>query len=114
MNTPAVMTLAAGRLALATDAGVLCDAALPEVKDIKFPWYYFGGGVKLTIAKTRYRISFVRPNGAEDVSDRLLAGANLGAASLVAAADELQRKYRDISSGREAGRVWRAALTGAS
>src|SRR5205807_2278250 len=74
-NSPAVMTLAKGHLALTSEEGAVFDAPLAEVREIKFPWYYFGGGVKLTVGTKRYRISFVRPNGAQDVPGRLLAGA---------------------------------------
>jgi hypothetical protein len=105
------MTLEAGRLALTSERGTVFDAPLAEVREIEFPWYYFGGGVKLSVGATRYRISFVRPNGAQDVPDRLLANAGAGAPSALAAAGEVYRKYRDISAGRSSGKTWREAFS---
>jgi hypothetical protein len=110
-NSPAVLTLAAGRLALTGEQGAVFDAPLAEVREIKFPWYYFGGGVKLTVGATRYRISFVRPNGAQDVPGRLLADARAGAPSALAAAGEVYGKYQDILAGRSAGKTWKQALS---
>ena len=110
-NSPAVMTLTGGRLTLTTEKGAVFDTPLAEVREIKFPWYYFGGGVKLTVGSARYRISFVRPNGAQDVPGRLLADARAGATSAVAAAGEVYGKYRDISAGRSAGKAWKEALS---
>jgi hypothetical protein len=110
-NSPAVMTLAKGRLALTSEEGGVFDAPVGEVREIKFPWYYFGGGVKLTVGAARYRISFVRPNGAQDVPGRMLAGAGAGPASALAAAGEVYGKYRDISAGRSAGKTWKQALS---
>ncbi len=110
-NSPAVMTLVAGRLTLTSEQGAVFDTPLADVKEIKFPWYYFGGGVKLSVDSTRYRISFVRPNGAQDVPGRLLADARAGATSALAAAGEVYAKYRDISEGRSAGKAWKEALS---
>ncbi len=39
----------------------LFNVPLSEVKDVVFPWYYFGGGVKLRIGAHKYRFSFIEP-----------------------------------------------------
>jgi len=50
------------RLIYVTDDGQrLFNAHLSEVKDIIFPWYYFGAGVKLRIGANKYRFSFIEP-----------------------------------------------------
>lgn len=105
-HRPGVLELAAGRLAFTGEEGRVFEAPLAAVEDVVFPWFYFGGGVKLTVAGTRHRVSFVRPNGAEAVPPRLLEGAEGGALALLTA----HEKLRDIGEGRAAGKAWKAAL----
>jgi len=58
---------------------------------VTFPWYYFGGGMKLRVGTDNYRISFARPgNLAEDFSENASVG--------------------DIAGGRQTGRAWKSAL----
>lgn len=108
-NRPGVLELAGGRLAFTTTEGRVFEAALADVTDVVFPWFYFGGGMKVTVAGTRHRLSFVRPNGADDVPARLVDGtADVagGALALLTA----HEKLRDIGEGRAAGKAWKAAL----
>ncbi len=81
------LELANGRFTFTSDEGQrIIDVALSEVREVKFPWYYFGGGMKLSIGTERYRVSFLQPgNTGGDIFD--------------------------ISSGREIGKRWKAALT---
>ena len=69
------LDLTAGRLRYSTPDGVVFDVPLAEVTDITWPWYYFGGGVKLTAGGEQYRFSFVLPNGAEYPTARTAAAA---------------------------------------
>jgi hypothetical protein len=105
-NRPGLLELAGGRLAFTTDEGQVFDAPLSEVTAIKFPWYYFGGGMKLRVGAARYRFSFVRPNGAEDIPGRLLAREGDAVAALLTAG----RKIADIGTGRQAGKAWKSVL----
>ena len=112
-NEPGVLELADGRLAFTSLQGRVFDAALEEVQRITFPWYYFGGGMKLRIGDRQYRISFVRPNGASDIPGQLMARTDFGGAvgdglALLTAG----RKVLDIGQGRSAGKAWGAALMG--
>ena len=101
------LVLDRGELAFVHDDGTLLfRARLAEVRDISFPWYYFGGGCKLTVAGVRHRLSFVRPNDAADAVDRM--AARVGDAGAVL--DQVTGKAADIGEGRAAGRAWRAAL----
>ena len=113
-SEPAVLELARGRLALTTEEGRVFEATLADVSDVTFPWYYFGGGAKLTVGGREYRLSFVRPNGARDTSARLLQRLNFGGAVGVAvdavALYEAGRKFHDAAVGRRAGKAWKAAL----
>ena len=104
---PGVLTFAHGRLSFTTEARVEFDAPPSALIDVTFPWYYFGGGVKLRLEGRRYRLSFVRPNGAEDLSFRLRArvGDPFAAALIVG------RAFRDITQGVRAGRTWKALLS---
>lgn len=107
-SLPGRLRLKANILSFVDDDGdLMFRAALHEVREVVFPWYYFGGGCKLTIDGIRYRLSFVRPNDAEDAMDRLAARA--GDADAVYS--QVAGKFVDIRSGREAGRAWRQVLT---
>ena len=112
-STPGVLEYADGRLVFSTDQGRLFDAPLSEVHNVTFPWYYFGGGAKLTVAGQQYRLSFVRPNGASDIPGRLMAGSDIaGAAGDVLALLTAGRKIVDVGTGRQAGKRWQAILAG--
>ena len=93
------------RLRFSTRAGVLFDVPLRDVSGVTYPWYYFGGGMKVRVGETQYRFSFVRPNGAEHAIGRALGEAGNPAALLVAGG-----KIGDIRSGRALGRRWRAVF----
>ena len=102
------LDLTAGRLRYTSEAGEVFDVRLDEVTDVLWPWYYFGGGVKLTVKGERYRFSFVLPNGAEYPTARpaAVAGDPAGLPLVL-------QKGDDIASGREAGKEWRRRLEGA-
>ena len=108
-SVPGVLELADGRLAYSTDDEQLFNEPLDSVKDITFPWYYFGGGVKMTVNDERLRFSFVRPNDQDpyDIPGRMLSRSQDGGAFALLTAG---RKVADIGKGRQAGKAWRAAL----
>jgi hypothetical protein len=111
-NVPGVLATDGTRLTFASDQEVLIDAPLVEVHDVVFPWYYFGGGCKLRIGDEQIRLSFVRPNNAPDVTETTLTAArdlvfhHLPGNALYRAAGSI----RDISTGKAAGKAWRAVL----
>ncbi|WP_157610227.1 hypothetical protein [Spirillospora albida] len=75
------------------DAGravTLFDAPLDVVGDVRFPWYHFGGGMKISVAGAPYRFSFLRPQNTRMPDD--------------------VRGVADIPSGRASGKTWKAAL----
>ena len=108
-SVPGLLELADGRLAFTIEEGPVFDAPLSGVSDIKFPWYYFGGGVKLRIGNERYRLSFVRPNDAADISGRFFARIG-GAAGAAAGLSTAWGKFVDVGIGRKAGKAWKSAL----
>ena len=105
VSIPGWLDLQQERLRFTTPDEVVFEVPRSDVTSIKFPWYYFGGGVKLRAAGQPYRISFVKPNGAEYAVARGLAFQGELAALLLVAS-----KGADIRSGRDAGRRWRALL----
>jgi hypothetical protein len=107
-SVPGVLELADGQIAFTTEEGPVFDAPLSDLSEVKFPWYYFGGGVKFKIGSDSYRLSFVRPNDASDIPGRLLAGTEFGAPAALLTAG---RKVLDIGEGRRAGKTWRSVLT---
>lgn len=114
-NVPGVLELAEGKLAFTTLEERVFDVALGQLSGLRFPWYYFGGGMQLQVDGRTHKLSFVRPNGAQDVPGPLLAEADLGGV-LGGAADAVAlltagRKLMDVGEGRKAGKTWRAILT---
>lgn len=102
------LDLTAGRLRFTSETRELFDVPLREVRDIVWPWYYFGGGMKLTVGGVQYRFSFVLPNGAEYPTARLAAAAGDPAALAL-----VVQKGDDIAKGRGAGKEWRRRLEAA-
>lgn len=94
-----------GRLRFATADQVVFDVARRDVSNIRYPWYYFGGGVKLHVAGTPRRLSFVKPNGAEVAMGR--AAGELGSPLALAVPVV---KILDIRSGKAVARRWRSIL----
>lgn len=108
-SEPAILELVHDRLICRTEATTVFDLSVRDIRDLVFPWFYFGGGMKLTAAGVRHRISFVRPNDAiEDLPFRLAAREG-DAAGLAL----VGMKMQDIGDGRAAGRAWRSALESA-
>ncbi len=105
-SRPGVLELSDGVIAFTAEEGRVFETKLSEATDVAFPWFYFGGGMKLTADGTRHRISFVRPNGAEVLTARLLESEGAGALALLT----VNRKIADIGEGRRAGKAWKAAL----
>ena len=105
-STQGVLELVRGRLAFTTteqyrgaglrsdqritDGGRVFDAPLSDVTEVKWPWYYFGGGVKLKFGDEKYRLSFVKPGNTQ--------------------AREWQMPS-DVASGRQAAKLWKPVLT---
>ena len=84
------------------------DVPLDEVTDVVWPWYYFGGGVKLSVAGERYRFSFVLPNGA-----RVPDGAGGRGRGRPGRARHRVAEGVDIGAGRDVGKEWRRRLEAA-
>jgi hypothetical protein len=104
-SIPGWLELHQDRLRFVTPGEVVFDEPRSRVSAVTYPWYYFGGGVKLRIGDARYRISFVKPNGAETAIGRGLGEMGNPAALYVAAT-----KVTDIRAGRAVGRRWRELL----
>ena len=107
VSIPGWLDLRQERLRFTTPEEVVFEVPRSDVTSITFPWYYFGGGMKLRAAGHPYRISFVKPNGAEYAVARGLASQGELAALLLVAS-----KVADIRSGRDAGRRWREIFQG--
>jgi hypothetical protein len=93
------------RLRFVTSDEVVFDVPFSDITSVTYPWYYFGGGLKLRAGGQPFRISFVKPNGAEYGVGRALGEAGNPAALLVAAS-----KVVDARTGRAVGRKWRELL----
>lgn len=106
VSIPGWLDLQKGRLRFTTPDEVVFDVPLSEVAGLVFPWYYFGGGLKLRAVGKPYRISFVKPNGVEYAVGKAAAAHGNPASLLIAA-----QKFGDVGDGRRLGRRWRELLT---
>lgn len=64
------------------EKGTRFDVPHRSVTAVRFPWYYLGGGMKVTVGTETYRFSFVEPHN----------------------------EYASIGDGRATGAKWRTAL----
>lgn len=89
-STPGVLTLHDGRLSFVEGGTVVFDEC-PAASEVDFPWYRFGGELRVTAGGHRHRIALTPPHGAVD-------------------ADEPADDPADARDGRRAGRIWRTLL----
>ena len=117
-NVPGWLGAGGGRLTFVSDTPVF-DVPLAEVGEVSWPWHWFGGGLKLTAAGTRYKITFVRPNGMP-APDPSLLHTTVGVFGLLTGTlppgalhdvNALQG-LADIGTGRAAGAKWKQVLPG--
>ncbi|MBX3020125.1 MAG: hypothetical protein KF799_00485 [Bdellovibrionales bacterium] len=87
--------------------------------DLKFPWYYFGGGFKVKVGGRALRFSIIAPNTAEFPGEVALeklhrfmgAGAQTAGTSIKRGAGRvLSAMSGSISEGRANMRGWRSLL----
>lgn len=111
-NLPGVLVAGEGRLAFVGDDGPVFSVPITEVGEVTWPWHWFGGGCTLRVAGEKYKITFVRPNGAPDVAPSLLdAGATLLSAAVGAGVPvHSMQGLLDVRSGRKAGAAWKQVL----
>ncbi len=69
---------------------VVFDVPLADVQQVHFPWFYFSGGVKLTLHGVRYRFGFDKPANTRMPSE----GVDLS----------------EIKKARRSGKAWKAVL----
>lgn len=101
------LDLCEDRLRYSTPDGTVFETPVGEVTCLTFPWYYFSGGLKLTVAGEEYRLSFVEPNGAQYPVARAEAAAG-DPAALAFVVDTA----KVVGVGRGVGRRWRSLLEG--
>ena len=70
------------------EQAVLFEVPLTEVQNINFPWYYFSGGVKLTVNGVRHRFGFDEPANSQTSADPI----------------------GEVSKARKNGKAWKRVL----
>jgi hypothetical protein len=108
-----------GRVYFLTESGPLFEADKQDVI-AKWPWYYFGGGVHLTVGGKGYRIYFTAPQGADFDTFGFLKTLPLDAlpqqlVPFLAGLDVLAvglRAGRVIAEGVKSTKAWREYLGG--
>ena len=81
------------------------DVPLKELKNLNYPWYYFGGGFKASVMSRPIRISLTTPNGQIDPDDLDSEAEHLGLvkSGLIVAFDAI----KNIGKGRKKMALWR-------
>ncbi|MGY1615496.1 hypothetical protein ACI797_02000 [Geodermatophilus sp. SYSU D00691] len=112
-NVPGYLGAGGGRLTFVSDTPVF-DVPLAEVHDVSWPWHWFGGGVKLTAAGTKYKVTFVRPNGMPQPDPSMLQTAAGVFGLLTGTWHDISalQGLADIGTGRAAGEKWKQVLPG--
>ena len=71
-----VMKLTRERFSFDGEKGTRFDVPVSAISGFKFPWHYFGGGMKVSIGADNYRFSFIEPhNEYASISDARATGA---------------------------------------
>jgi len=109
-SVPAALQVAGGRVALGTGALPMFDVKIGELAGLRSPWWWFGGEIRFRAENEAYRVSFVRPNDAEDGATHLFTPRPYPTAG-VSGAGCVGRQAR---AGRAIGRTCRALLAGRS
>jgi hypothetical protein len=112
-NVPGYLATAQGGLTFVSDTPVF-DVPLSQVTDVSWPWWWFGGGLKLTAAGQRWKITFVRPNGMPPPHPSMLETGAGVFGLLTGTWHDIHalRGLADVRSGRSAGKRWREVLPG--
>ena len=111
-NVPGLLVADRGRLEFHTGSGPAFAAPIGEVGPVTWPWWWFGGGLVATVRGERFKITFVRPNGAP-AADADLLDAVFRAGGLVDSGSGPFRAatgLRDVHTGRAAARQWKQLL----
>jgi hypothetical protein len=111
-NVPGLLVADRGRLEFRTDSGPAFTAPISDVGPVTWPWRWFGGGLIANVHGERFKITFIRPNGAPSANTALFDAAlyaggviDSGFGPLRAAAG-----LRDVHTGRAAARQWKQVL----
>ena len=111
-HVPGLLVADRGRLEFHTDDGTAFAAPISEVGPVTWPWWWFGGGLVATVRGERFKITFIRPNGAPDVGPSL-ADAALRLGGIVDSGFGPFRAaagLRDVATGRAAAKRWKQLL----
>ncbi|GAA1880328.1 hypothetical protein GCM10009836_72030 [Pseudonocardia ailaonensis] len=113
-NRPGYLATDGVRITFTDGETTSFDVPLAEITDVTYPWYWFGGGVKLRAGGELQKITFVKPNGmpAPDPSVVDIAFGVLGVAGAAAGISHAGglRGLADIAPGRAATKRWREIL----
>jgi hypothetical protein len=111
-NVLGVLVAERGVLEFRTESGPAFTAPVTDVGPVTWPWWWFGGGFVATVRGERFKITFVRPNGAPAANPSLLDAA-FNAAGLIDSGFGPFRAatgLRDVATGRAAARQWKQLL----
>lgn len=101
------------QLEFRTADGMAFAAPLSDVGPVTWPWWWFGGGFVATIRGERFKVTFVRPNGAPagpgvSLTDAMIFAGGVSDSGFGPA--RTATGLRDVHVGRAAARRWKQLL----
>ncbi len=99
----AILARTEGELVLVAQDEEHFRVPLSAVEKVEFPWWWFGGGMRVTAAGTRYTLGFSPPATVEGEGTDWLR--NLGGGS-----SGYERLFQQAGSARQSSKEWKAAL----
>lgn len=70
--TPGILILENGNVSFITEEGEQFNVPVATITEIKWPFLQFGLGFNATVNGTKYKFTFMKPNGAPELSDSSL------------------------------------------
>ena len=112
-HVPGLLVADRGRLEFRTADGPAFAAPFAQVGPVTWPWWWFGGGFVATVGGERFKVTFIRPNGAPAAPGTSLADAALFAGGISDSGFGPARAVaglHDVHVGRAAARRWKQVL----
>lgn len=72
VGEPGILILDEGKVSFISEQGEEFNVPLSEIKEVKWPFLQFGLGFNATVNGTKYKFTFMKPNGATELDDSSL------------------------------------------
>ena len=108
--TPGVLSLQDGMATFETENGEAFHVSLADMKEVKWPFLQLGLGFNTTVNGQLFKFTFVKPNGAQDLSDSSLR-SGLRFTRIGRGVDAVATLAK-IGDNKKSAKEWKAVLKG--